>query len=322
MAAILIIGIALVRPLDSSSEALDRLRANRFWIMKAQNKGKYAVLILGDSRSYRGLSPAEMSKSLGSSNIYNLAFSAGGLNQEIYDVASGMLDMGAKHRMIVLGVTPGSLMASTENNRQYREEHNRPQSAYLERVYIDPWLQRFVPFDWERLMYSVADRRSNGKRHVNRYADDGWVGSGGSPEDPTDELNSYREVMARYQVKEALVQALFDQTRMWSSMGVRVFGFRPPTSQAMLDLENKMSGFDEREFVEGFEAAGGKWIPVEPSTYHSYDGSHLDEASAIRLSDYIAAQISQHEKPKKRGGSLSSLRSGKRAALFSGNKNG
>ncbi len=298
LAAFLILGIALLRPLDGSSEALDRLKANRFWIMKAQNRGRYEVLILGDSRSYRGLSPAEMSKALGNSSIYNLAFSAGGLNQEIYDAASGMLDMGGKNRMIVLGVTPGALMASTENNRQYREEHNRPRSAYLERVYIDARLQHFVPFDWERLMYSVAGRHFTGKSYVNRYTDDGWVGSGEYPEDPTEELIAYREVMARFQVKAALVRALYEQTRAWSSKGIRVFGFRPPTSQAMLDLENKMSGFDERKFIEGFEAAGGRWIPVEPASYHSYDGSHLDEASAIRLSDYVAAQIARRETPQ------------------------
>jgi hypothetical protein len=298
LAAFFILGIAFLRPLDGSSEALDRLKANRFWIMKAQNRGKYEVLILGDSRSYRGLSPAEMSKALGNSSIYNLAFSAGGLNHEIYDAATGMLDMAGGKRMIVLGVTPGSLMASTENNRQYREEHNRPRSAYLERVYIDERLQQFAPFDWERLLSSVAGRHFTGKRYVNRYTDDGWVGSGEYPEDPTEELIAYREVMARFRVKAALVQALFEQTREWSSKGIRVFGFRPPTSQAMLDLENKMSGFDERKFIEGFEAAGGKWIPVEPAPYHSYDGSHLDEASAIRLSDYIAAQIARREMPQ------------------------
>jgi len=298
LAAIFILGIAFLRPLDGSSEGLDRLNANRFWIMKAQNRSKYEILILGDSRSYRGLSPAEMSKALGNSSIYNLAFSAGGLNHEIYDVASRMLNMGGKTRMIVLGVTPGSLMASTENNRQYREEHNRPRSAYLERVYIDERLQRFAPFDCERLLYAVAGRHFTRKRYVNRYMDDGWVGSGEYPEDPTEELTAYREVMARFQVKAALVQALFDQTRAWSSQGIRVFGFRPPTSQAMLDLENKMSGFDERKFIEGFEAAGGRWIPVEPAPYHSYDGSHLDEASAIRLSDYIAAQIARREVPQ------------------------
>jgi hypothetical protein len=293
-AASLIVLIAFLRPQDaSSSDAIDQIRADRFWIMKAQNAGRYDALIIGDSRSYRGLSPAEMSKMLRGLRIYNLAFSAGGLNPEIYDAASGMLGSNGSEKIMILGITPGSLMESTEGNRKYREEHNRPRSSYLERVYINNRLQRFAPFDLKAILSAAANSHDVAPRYVNRYMDDGWVGSDRYPEDATEELASYREVMTHFRVKATLVQALLEQTRKWTASGINVYGFRPPTSKAMLDLENRMSGFDEQSFKEGFEVAGGKWIPVDIDQYHCYDGSHLSESSAIRLSDYIAAQIAR-----------------------------
>lgn len=306
-AVILTALIAFLRPRDDSS-VFERSRAERFWIMKAQNKSKYDVLIVGDSRTYRGVSPAEMSKILRGLRIYNVAFSAGGLNPEIYDLADRMLDTSSKERIIVLGVTPGSLMESTEDNRLYREEHNRSRMAYLERVYINACLEKFAAFDWETVAYGVTGRRSQGPRFINHYKDDGWVGSDVYPEDPTEELSAYREVMTRFQVKAALVEALLARTHDWAIKGVAVFGFRPPTSGAMLDLEGKMSGFDEQTFVKEFEAAGGTWISVDPKQYHSYDGSHINESSAIRLSDYIAAEIARSRAKKGKTSTSISMR--------------
>ena len=306
-AVILTALIAFLRPRDDSG-AFDQSRADRFWVMKAQNSSKYNVLIVGDSRSYRGVSPGEMSKMLRGLRVYNLAFSAGGLNPEIYDLADRMLDKNGKERIIVLGVTPSSVMESTEGNRQYRQEHNRPRSAYLERVYINTCLESFAPFDWESAVRGVVGRRLPAPRYINHYTDDGWVGSDEYPEDSTGELSSYREVMTRFQVKAALMEVLFARTHEWAIKGVAVFGFRPPTSGAMLDLENKMSGFNEQTFIKDFEAAGGTWISVDPAQYHSYDGSHLSESSAIRLSDYIAAQIARNRGRKGKTSTSISMR--------------
>jgi hypothetical protein len=82
-----------------------------------------------------------------------------------------------------------------------------------------------------------------------------------------------------------------DQTRLWNSRGIDVYAFRVPSSQAMVELENQMSGFDEAAFVEQFTSAGGIWfsIPLEP--YHSFDGSHLTKQAALKLSADLATLI-------------------------------
>lgn len=251
---------------------------------------KYDIVILGDSRSYRGLSPAEMSKTLACANIYNFGFSGGGLNPEIYAVGTTLLDKKSRHLAIVLGVTPDCLMESTANNKQYQLEHNRPRSAYLERVYINPLASRFAPFDCDNLLYALTGRRLKGYIYANEYVDDGWVASNKFPEDPHEAIDAYRKEMVSG-VSEALKQSLFNQTRKWTASGVRVFAFRPPTTMEMVDLENNTSGFDETAFCFDFEKAGGTWVPVDLSQYHSYDGSHLADFSALKLSRYIATEM-------------------------------
>ena len=74
-------------------------------------------------------------------------------------------------------------------------------------------------------------------------------------------------------------------------MGIKVYAFRPPATEEMLEVENKYSGFDEATFVSFFEAAGGTWLEVEQTKYPSYDGSHLCPDGAIDFSHDLARLI-------------------------------
>ena len=59
----------------------------------------------------------------------------------------------------------------------------------------------------------------------------------------------------------------------------------------MVDLERRLSGFDEETFRQRFVEAGGVWIDVARPDYHSYDHSHLDKESSEALSRLIAQAI-------------------------------
>jgi hypothetical protein len=61
----------------------------------------------------------------------------------------------------------------------------------------------------------------------------------------------------------------------------------------MVDLEMRLSGFDEETFRQRFGSFGGVWIDVSKPSYHSYDHSHLDKESAQELSRVIAEAIKQ-----------------------------
>ena len=293
-AGIIILLIAMLRPSVKYSDAANQLQADRFWIMKAQNKSKYDVVILGDSRTYRGVSPTEMAAHLPNMRIFNFAFSSGSLNPEIFNAGYQLLDEGSKNKVIVLGVTASSLLPLYEKNEQYRQEHNRPRSSYFERVFVNSLLQNFLPFDHDALLQSVTGKKRNHPLYISEYKNDGWVASNKIPEDTTEQLWQYRDELKRYKVKPELVSALLKQTTEWKAQRITVIGFRPPTTQGMQQLEDELSNLDYTQFAKDFEAAGGKWVSVDRAQYHSYDGSHLNEESAIRLSKTLGLQIQNY----------------------------
>jgi hypothetical protein len=61
----------------------------------------------------------------------------------------------------------------------------------------------------------------------------------------------------------------------------------------MDDMENELSGFVESDCQVNVIQNGGHWIDLkeEVCNYSSYDGSHLDDESAIMLSGDLAREI-------------------------------
>ncbi|MBK9193204.1 MAG: hypothetical protein IPM77_17830 [Crocinitomicaceae bacterium] len=119
----------------------------------------------------------------------------------------------------------------------------------------------------------------------------GWVKSDKFPADSTEALNSYREVFDGNRVNDTLVSYLHQQVEKWTGNGIRVFGFRPPVTKAMKNLEDSISGFSETEIKLNFENAGGTWIDFNDADYISYDGSHLTSESAIKFSADLGKKV-------------------------------
>jgi hypothetical protein len=92
-------------------------------------------------------------------------------------------------------------------------------------------------------------------------------------------------------VDPQVVETVLDRTRKWASEGIVVFAFRPPTPAEVALAEDRIYGFDEPEFAAAFERAGGVWLQTPQHHYRCYDGSHLDSASARRLSASLAREI-------------------------------
>jgi hypothetical protein len=157
-------------------------------------------------------------------------------------------------------------------------------------LYWMPLLNSLAPLGEQDFTsaFSAQNTRPNQQGYYLEFHDDGWVASFTIPEDPLSALPSYREIFSQTPVSPRLVQELVEQTRQWTQRGIQVFAFRVPSSQAMVDLENQMSGFDEAALVKAFEDAGGIWFPMPLAPYHSYDGSHLAKSAAEALSIDLA----------------------------------
>ena len=105
------------------------------------------------------------------------------------------------------------------------------------------------------------------------------------------QLEDYRAAFENSKVSDDLVDGVMAAVRRFRESGIVVFGFRPPTTIAMFELENELSGFNESDFAEKFRAAGGIWLRFRHGVYPTYDGSHLNAYVAVRFSKDLAEEL-------------------------------
>jgi hypothetical protein len=91
---------------------------NRFWVVKTHIQKNFDIVLLGDSRVYRGISPFTMEQILTGFRIFNFGYSSGGLNKYMYEEANKKIDQNSCVKSIVFGISPNSLTSSTAQNSQ------------------------------------------------------------------------------------------------------------------------------------------------------------------------------------------------------------
>jgi hypothetical protein len=131
--------------------------------------------------------------------------------------------------------------------------------------------------------------------HLSEPQEDGWVASTRNPETPNACVADSRRILRVNPIDNATVGRLLDAVRRWRAAGIRVYAFRPPTTAEMLAAEQVCAGYDEAALAEAFEAAGGRWIDMDQTAYHSYDGSHLTRTAAEQMSRDLARAIQLKE---------------------------
>jgi hypothetical protein len=283
IAATLIGLIGLLRP-----DAMRTVsREKWFWTWKTHSDRKFDVVFVGDSRTYRGISPESMAESLQGFRILNFGYSSGSLSALMLAEAESRLDAGGR-RIIVLGVTPSSMTPRAARDEQYRQEKNRTSSEVLENLYLAPFLTYFDPTTPIRFFEEIGSRKV---RFREAFYESGWIAGWKEPAGPPDPIGVFANLFTNNPVSPILVDNVLRQTEAWTREGIRVYAFHPPTSHDMIDLERRRSGFDEATFRQRFIRAGGVWIDVDQPGYRSYDHSHLDKESAEALSRIIAQAI-------------------------------
>lgn len=286
LSAILIALTGYLLPEPPSS----RMKADQFWSYKTHTKKKFDIVLIGDSRLYRGLSPDAMKKEMPNFDILNFGYSNGGLHEPLLSEAAKKLDEESTKKIIVIGVTPASLTPGAAKNEHLLQELRRKNSEVFQRIYLTHYLQLFEPTTPKMIINSIFDKveTNNYYEHFTKY---GFVGGRKDVYDTNEALESYRKQFQREQVSDAIIDNLLKQVKEWNNKGIKVFGYRPPSTKKMEQLENELSGFREVQFVKQFEEAGGIWLELQIDNLKSYDGSHLDEESAEIFSKEIAKII-------------------------------
>ncbi|AIF82006.1 hypothetical protein I862_07260 [endosymbiont of Acanthamoeba sp. UWC8] len=293
LTVIVVSNIALINIYFLNGDLQNKELEDRFWLSKIyQGKKKYDIIIAGDSRIYRGISPRIMQPILPSYRIFNYGFSGGGLNSYIFNKLVFLLNKDSSHsKIIILGVTPHSLTPKAQKNehiKQYEMISNKDKENILNKSF---WYSYIRPLNLSRIKNKFTNKHklSNYIQHYD--IETGWIGSDYRKRDNKAAIPAYQSVFINNQVAEQNILALSKQIRQWTQQGIIIIGFRPPTSQAVYNIENQMSRYDESKIRKEFEKAGAYWLCFDINNYETYDGNHLVESSAIILSKELSYKI-------------------------------
>jgi hypothetical protein len=278
-----------------ASQQADSLEERRFWILKTHRSDTFDVVLLGDSRVNQGLSPAAMQTVLKDLHILNFSYIKGGLTPEIYAVAEQRFSSTSAQPIVVLGITPLAFTPLAAQNAYYHKYLEKPPYERFLFLHLTPVLVFISPITPETLFEYLQFTPPNEKHVIiKEYYDDGWIASRYSKDDPNSALTTYKNVFKNNQVSKELVEELLAQTQQWTQEGILVFGFRFPSTQQILLIEDERSGFDEAALKEDFVNAGGIWIDIPADAYRSYDGSHLHKDGAVEFSIDLAEFIAEY----------------------------
>jgi hypothetical protein len=271
--------IVIIKPNNNNSV----YEKDWFWANKTYPFKKFDIVIYGDSRVYRGISPEVFSKYFPSSDIINLGYSSGGINKEALEFAFEKLgQQGVK--ILILGITPYSLTVKARQNKHLKQEFNRPVGEVLQRKYVYPLLTAFEPIN--------INPFSNQQNYQMKYNKSGWVASYKIKEDTTEAFNSYINQFSKTKISDKSIEELKNFIKNKTKEGVLIFGFYPPSTYTMEKIEKTYTMFNEADIKNIFISNGAKWIEIKNRfQYHSYDGSHLDYISAKKLSEFLASQL-------------------------------
>ncbi|MCF6365178.1 MAG: hypothetical protein L3J35_03155 [Bacteroidales bacterium] len=258
------------------------------FVHKVRTSEKYDIIIAGDSRIYRGISSKIIGGKLKSSAI-NLGFSSGGHSNLLFDLIDKRINLNSKEKIIILGITPLSLSKKASENGHIKRILKKKKEEILEYKYLFPVKNFFAPTSPAQIRKNLTEKGFN-KYHQEFYIEDGWVASWYDSPFPYHALESYKKTFSETEISREVINNLYLKVKEWKSKGIKVYGFFVPSSINMEELEKNVGKFKPDTFLRGFFNAGGLWINIENS-YESYDGSHLNKESAIRLSEEVADKI-------------------------------
>ncbi len=264
--------LAVVRPLFFESKL-------------AWAPGSSDVVLAGDSRVYRGLAPTEFASG---STVLNFGFSSVRLDETYLKRAASLL---RPKGTLIIGLSALSFTHSKRDGFDEAVERAAKRSGSDRvRAMIDSVLrERLRPVALGLVLGSDDDRaEATEEEYIERFFDDGFVGSDYMVRQPTRALGPYRESLERGLTADpAMIDDMVRGIAALEARGTRVVCLRMPSSPEMMSLEDAYAGVDWERLARELESVGAEWLRFDVSGFESYDGSHLTEESARELSRRI-----------------------------------
>jgi len=259
-----------------------QMSMDAFWANKIANQKKYDIVFIGDSRIYRGINPSVVSE-ITKASVLNYGFSAAGLDSLlIVDGIKHLNPIGKK--IVVFGISPSAF-----TNEAIKNEHFNS----LRKINTkDLWIRKNL---YPSLTFFDAYSLSEIKKQLNKEAysqickADGFIESNKLPPDSTAAISAYDDYFKQNAISNTHQQKFIELVKKLQKKGIKCYAFRVPTALPMTSLENRV--FDSQRFIQKMTEGGIHWLTIPQNGFTSYDGSHLNSASANKLSEILGDSI-------------------------------
>ena len=259
-----------------------QMSMDAFWAKKIANPKKYDIIFIGDSRIYRGINTSIVSE-ITKASVLNYGFSAAGLDSILIYEAIKQLDVNGK-KIVVFGISPSAF-----TNEAIKNEHFHSLKKINNK---DLWIRKNV---YPKLTYFDAYSLAEIKKYFNKEAysqicrADGFIESNKSPADSNAAISAYEDYFKRCVISDLQQQKFISLLQILQTKGIKCYAFRVPTALSMTVLENNV--FDNRLLKLKINQTGAHWFSIPQDGFKSYDGSHLNGASANKLSQIMGDSI-------------------------------
>ena len=276
------------------SPVIEGIYPEEFWARKANWYHCADIVLAGDSRVIDGLCPSEMQKYLKDYKILNYGLGWACFSKKYLEKVESVLNPESNKRIIVTGISPLSLTKRESEPQNFIEVTSMSKSDQFFRIHFSKIMHFYEPL---KLKHAIRNLRMTREEIENRigFYPDGWI-AGNKYSIPSNEvLKKYVSYYDKRNVDPCNIDNVMTFVEKWVKQGISVYGFFPPSSKEMYELEMERSGINEQEVINKFKQAGGTWIDVEPDGYVSYDCTHLQRDSALVFSKDIAETILENE---------------------------
>lgn len=265
-----------------------------FWSNKVQPGRQFEILVIGDSRIYRGFSPDDFAATYAPEknlSILNFGFSSVGLDTSFLRAAALLLDTTVEQPIIILGITTSSLADENAINKHFWQEQNRSTTSIWQRKYINPHLTYFDPSSPNTLRNQWLGNRQG---YYQKYYNNGWIASDKQPHALWEYYDYVKRTYPNVVFSVDFRLRLLAQIAEWQAQGIQVVAFRPPAAPHLEKLEMQPNYYPEAAIKAQIQSLGGIWLDLpNREQYKTYDGNHLVEASARKLSRKLGSLLQQ-----------------------------
>lgn len=270
-----------------------------YWMEKLVWPQDADVVVLGDSRVYRGVDPEAIAPG---GVARNFGFSSAKLTDDYVGHAESLLDPAGK-RVMIIGVSLFSIPGRSDAQEGFQDARSELAKLRL------PMRVARATSEWELALEPIAldagqpnsgangagsleTARALASEYQQVFHDSGWVESDREVQDPVAAgLATVRQSFPVGFATRADVSHLIALVRRLVADGVCVCAFRPPVPPEVAAFEDSIGFVEYKQLAESIGAAGGTWIDVDPTGLESYDGSHLDGPSARLLSERLGTAV-------------------------------